>query len=59
MSMDTKRESVLYHTEARKRGRVVVERAMGIEPTCTAWKAVVLPLNYARMRGLQRDGRHR
>ena len=21
---------------------------MGIEPTCTAWKAVVLPLNYTR-----------
>ena len=26
----------------------VVERAMGIEPTCEAWKASVLPLNYAR-----------
>ena len=26
----------------------MVERAMGIEPTCAAWKAAVLPLNYAR-----------
>ncbi len=25
-----------------------LERAMGIEPTCEAWKASVLPLNYAR-----------
>ena len=24
---------------------------MGIEPTCEAWKASVLPLNYARVRG--------
>ena len=28
-----------------------VERAMGIEPTRSAWKADVLPLNYARRRG--------
>jgi hypothetical protein len=27
----------------------LVERAMGIEPTCEAWKASVLPLNYARL----------
>ena len=26
-----------------------LERAMGIEPTYPAWKAGVLPLNYARM----------
>jgi hypothetical protein len=26
----------------------VVERAKGIEPSCEAWKASVLPLNYAR-----------
>ncbi len=26
-----------------------MERAMGIEPTLPAWKAGVLPLNYARM----------
>ena len=25
-----------------------VERAKGIEPSCAAWKAAVLPLNYAR-----------
>ena len=24
------------------------ERVKGIEPSCTAWKAVVLPLNYTR-----------
>jgi hypothetical protein len=24
------------------------ERAMGIEPTCAAWEAAILPLNYAR-----------
>jgi hypothetical protein len=27
------------------------KRAVGIEPTTTAWKAVVLPLNYARVWG--------
>ncbi len=27
-----------------------LERVMGIEPTCEAWKASVLPLNYTRMR---------
>ncbi len=26
-----------------------MERAMGIEPTSLAWKAKVLPLNYARL----------
>ena len=25
-----------------------MERAKGIEPSCAAWKAAVLPLNYAR-----------
>ncbi len=25
-----------------------LERAMGIEPTLSAWEAEVLPLNYAR-----------
>ncbi len=33
----------------------LVERAMGIEPTCEAWKASVLPLNYARLRPAGRD----
>ena len=26
----------------------LLERVMGIEPTCSAWKADVLPLNYTR-----------
>jgi hypothetical protein len=26
-----------------------MERAMGIEPTSSAWKAEVLPLNYTRL----------
>ena len=25
-----------------------MERVMGIEPTCSAWKADILPLNYTR-----------
>ncbi len=29
--------------------RPIMERVMGIEPTTTAWKAVVLPLNYTRV----------
>ena len=32
----------LYNLENKKK------RAMGIEPTLSAWKAEVLPLNYAR-----------
>src|SRR5947208_11237242 len=31
--------------------RTGLERAAGIEPACTAWEAVVLPLNYARHTG--------
>ncbi len=27
----------------------LLERAMGIEPTSSAWKAEVLPLNYTRL----------
>ena len=27
----------------------MMERVMGIEPTTSAWKAEVLPLNYTRM----------
>jgi hypothetical protein len=27
----------------------LVERVMGIEPTSSAWKAEVLPLNYTRL----------
>ena len=26
----------------------ILERVMGIEPTCSAWKADILPLNYTR-----------
>ena len=29
-------------------GRILLERVMGIEPTPSAWKAEVLPLNYTR-----------
>ncbi len=32
-----------------------MERVMGIEPTHSAWKADVLPLNYTRMIGAE-DG---
>ena len=28
--------------------RLILERVMGIEPTSSAWKAEVLPLNYTR-----------
>ena len=34
----------------RPGARPEVERAAGIEPACAAWKAAVLPLNYARPR---------
>ena len=27
---------------------IIMERAMGIEPTSEAWEASILPLNYAR-----------
>ena len=37
------------------RASIRMERAMGIEPTCEAWKASVLPLNYARLRPAGRD----
>jgi hypothetical protein len=32
-----------------------LERAMGIEPTLSAWKAKVLPLNYARTQNNRRQ----
>jgi hypothetical protein len=28
--------------------QIILERVMGIEPTSSAWKAEVLPLNYTR-----------
>ena len=33
----------------RELGYVALERVMGIEPTSSAWKAEVLPLNYTRL----------
>ena len=30
-------------------GLTELEQVMGIEPTCSAWKADILPLNYTRM----------
>src|SRR5208282_1835196 len=43
------RERRLKHgCKFRSCRRLELERAMGIEPTCEAWKASVLPLNYAR-----------
>jgi hypothetical protein len=33
-----------------------MERVMGIEPTLSAWKAEVLPLNYTRMMGANKSG---
>ncbi len=43
-------------SDAKKQARTVIlaclicarERVMGIEPTLSAWKAEVLPLNYTR-----------
>ena len=35
-------------TELQAHG-YIIERVMGIEPTTSAWKAGVLPLNYTRI----------
>ena len=40
------RRPLLYPTELLD--HIKLERAMGIEPTTSAWKAEVLPLNYTR-----------
>ena len=40
------RRPLLYPTELLN--HINLERAMGIEPTTSAWKAEVLPLNYTR-----------
>ena len=40
------RRPLLYPTELLN--HIDLERAMGIEPTTSAWKAEVLPLNYTR-----------
>ena len=29
-----------------------VERLMGVEPTCRAWEARILPMNYSREKGM-------
>ena len=42
-----KRNASLYSETLRY--DVCMERVMGIEPTTSAWKAEVLPLNYTRM----------
>ena len=34
---------------SRLKSRLFVERVKGIEPSCSAWKADVLPLNYTRI----------
>ena len=41
--------NVICQTSARQPSVMRGERAEGIEPSCVAWKATVLPLNYARM----------
>ena len=37
-----------WRTIGRPQARGVMERVMGIEPTFSAWKADILPLNYTR-----------
>ena len=43
--------SYMGSTSAANAQRTNVERVMGIEPTSSAWKAEVLPLNYTRADG--------
>ena len=47
----TSRLSGVRSNQLSYRPTKIMERVMGIEPTTTAWKAVVLPLNYTRMMG--------
>lgn len=37
-----------FNTKGMNTIVLFVERAKGIEPSCSAWEADVLPLNYAR-----------
>ena len=37
-------------TELLRNNKLKLERVMGIEPTLSAWKAEVLPLNYTRIK---------
>ena len=39
---------LLAHINSSPRMGKKMERVMGIEPTCSAWKADILPLNYTR-----------
>ena len=39
---------VLYQLSYPSKNGFYQQRVMGIEPTCAAWKAAVLPLNYTR-----------
>ena len=39
---------LLAHINSGNPTPEIVERVMGIEPTCSAWKADILPLNYTR-----------
>ena len=47
------RRPLLYPTELLD--HMILERAMGIEPTTSAWKAEVLPLNYTRAKSGRSD----
>ena len=42
------RRPLLYPAELQTHLLFTEKRVMGIEPTCPAWKAGVLPLNYTR-----------
>ena len=42
------RRQLLYPAELQ--AHKIMERVMGIEPTQSAWKAEILPLNYTRIR---------
>ena len=43
------RRQLLYPPELQ----ALMERVMGIEPTQSAWKAEILPLNYTRVQFLR------
>jgi hypothetical protein len=45
----TSRLSGVRSNQLSYRPNLSLERVMGIEPTTSAWKAEVLPLNYTRV----------
>ncbi len=45
----TSRLSGVRSNQLSYRPILIMERVMGIEPTTSAWKAEVLPLNYTRI----------